>query len=135
MLEERAADDPLDVVEEVLQQRTPIHVDGLPRFIGGAVGYLSYDWVRFVERLPATASDDLDLPDFVFLLADNLVIFDHVRHRLLVLANCRLEGDLTAAYADAIARIDQIVARLRRPLVVPETPTYAGSGQETGPSA
>ncbi len=92
-LETRTASDPLVVVEEMLHQRTPIHVDGLPRFIGGAVGYLSYDWVRFVERLPATAGDDLGLPDFVFLLADNLVIFDHVRHRLLVLANCRLEGD------------------------------------------
>ncbi len=126
VLETRTAHDPLDVVKDFVQQRQPIHVDGLPRFIGGAVGYLSYDWVRFVERLPATASDDLDLPDFVFLLADNLVIFDHVRHRLLVLANCRLEGDATAAYADAIARIDQIVARLRRPLTVPETPNVLG---------
>ncbi|HSN76522.1 MAG TPA: anthranilate synthase component I [Anaerolineae bacterium] len=129
VLETRTASDPLDVVKDLLHQRAPIHVDGLPRFSGGAVGYLSYDWVRFVERLPATASDDLDLPDFVFLLADNLVIFDHVRHRLLVLANCRLEGDLTAAYADAIARIDQIVARLRRPLVVPEAPNVVGGGR------
>ncbi|MER2598993.1 MAG: anthranilate synthase component I [Caldilineales bacterium] len=123
VLETRNGADPLDVVKELLHQRTPIrppNLDSLPRFIGGAVGYLSYDWVRFVERLPATAADDLGLPDFVFLLADNLVIFDHVRHRLLVLANCRLEGDLTAAYADAVARIEQIVARLRKPLVLPE---------------
>ena len=135
VLETRTAQDPLEVVKEFVQQRTPIPVDGLPRFIGGAVGYLSYDWVRFVEQLPATAGDELGLPDFVFLLADNLVIFDHVRHRLLVLANCRLEGDpstgsgqaLLAAYADAVARIDQIVARLRRPLVVPETPHVLGN--------
>jgi anthranilate synthase component 1 len=135
VLETRTAHDPLDVVKDFVHQRTPIHVDGLPRFIGGAVGYLSYDWVRFVERLPATAADDLGLPDFVFLLADNLVIFDHVRHRLLVLANCRLEDTSStgsgqahlAAYADAIARIDQIVARLRRPLTVPETPNVLGN--------
>jgi anthranilate synthase component 1 len=127
VLETRTAHDPLDVVKDFVHQRTPIHVDGLPRFIGGAVGYLSYDWVRFVERLPATAGDELGLPDFVFLLADNLVIFDHVRHRLLVLANCRLEGDVTAAYADAIARIDQIVARLRQPLAMPETPNVLGN--------
>jgi anthranilate synthase component 1 len=126
VLETRTAPDPLDVVKDFVRQRAPIHVDGLPRFIGGAVGYVSYDWVRFVERLPATASDELDLPDFVLLLADNLVIFDHVRHRLLVLANCRLEGDTTAAYADAIARIDRLVARLRRPLAVPETPNVLG---------
>ncbi|MCS6844108.1 MAG: anthranilate synthase component I [Caldilineales bacterium] len=131
-LEERTAADPLDVVKQVLRQRQPIHVEGLPRFIGGAVGYLSYDWVRFVERLPATASDDLGLPDFVFLLADNLVIFDHVRHRLLVLANCRLNGDATTAYADAVARIDQIVARLRRPLALPDTPNvYSASAWQS----
>ncbi len=127
LLEVREAGDPLDVVKEVLAERRPIDVPGLPRFIGGAVGYLAYDWVRFVERLPETAIDELDLPTFVFLLADNLVIFDHVRHRLLVLANCRLEGNLTAAYADAIARIDQLVARLRQPLGVPETPNVLGS--------
>ena len=122
-LETRQAADPLSVVRTLLNQRTPIRppgVDTLPRFTGGAVGYLSYDWVRFVERLPATATDDLNLPDFVFLLADNLVIFDHVRHRLLVLANCRLEGDTTSAYADAVARIEQIVARLRKPLALSE---------------
>ena len=122
VLESHEYGDPLDAVKEALARRAPIDVPGLPRFTGGAVGYLGYDWVRFVEKLPETASDDLDLPTFIFLLADNLVIFDHVRHRLIVLANCRLEGDLTAAYADAIARIDQIVARLRKPLVVPETP-------------
>jgi anthranilate synthase component 1 len=127
VLEERQADDPLDVVKDVLQRRRPIQVDGLPRFTGGAVGYLAYDWVRFVERLPDSAAQDLDLPTFVFLLADNLVIFDHVRHRLIVLANCRLEGDLTAAYADAIARIDQIVARLRHPLHVPVTSNVLSS--------
>ena len=131
VLEVREAVDPLDVVKEVLAQRTPIDVPGLPRFIGGAVGYLAYDWVRFVEQLPETATDELDLPTFVFLLADNLVIFDHVRHRLLVLANCRLEGNLTAAYADAIARIDQLVARLRQPMVVPETPNVLSSASVT----
>jgi anthranilate synthase component 1 len=126
-LEETEAGDPLDALKDVLHRRRPIHLDGLPRFTGGAVGYVGYDWVRFVERLPATAQDELGLPDYIFLLADNLVIFDHVRHRLIVLANCRLEGDLTAAYADAIARIDQIVARLRRPLALPETPNVLSS--------
>ena len=62
VLEVREADDPLDVVKEVLAQRLPINVPGLPRFIGGAVGYLAYDWVRFVEQLPETATDELDLP-------------------------------------------------------------------------
>ena len=85
----------------------PSPLPDLPSFTGGAVGFWSYDIVRHFEHLPATASDELDLPDAAFVLADNLVIFDHVKHRLLILlANARLEGDLTAAYADAVARIE-----------------------------
>ena len=56
----------------------------------------------------------------VLLFTDNLVVFDHVRHRLIVIANLRAEGDLRAAYADAVARIDQIVADLRKPLTPPQ---------------
>jgi anthranilate synthase component 1 len=63
------------------------------------------------------------------LFADNLVVFDHVRHRLIVIANMRVESDYRAAYADAIARIDQIVADLRRPLAPPATPTYHNDAQ------
>ncbi len=55
----------------------------------------------------------------VMLFADNLVVFDHVRHRLTVIANMRVEADLRAAYADAVARIDQIIADLRKPLTPP----------------
>ncbi len=112
-------DDPLAVVADFLGQRQPIQLPGLPRFTGGAVGFLSYDWVRFLERLPATAPDPLQIPEFCFMLADNLVIFDHVRHKLIVLANARLEGDLLAAYADAVARLDAVVARLQKPLQAP----------------
>ena len=121
-------DDPLAAVADLLHQRHPIELPGLPRFTGGAVGFLSYDWVRFHERLPQTAPDDLNLPDFIFLLADNLVIFDHVRHRLLVLANARLDDDPLASYADAVARIDGIVARLRQPSMAPAIPeTVSGA--------
>ncbi|HEY65155.1 MAG TPA: anthranilate synthase component I [Caldilineae bacterium] len=119
-LEERSGTDPFTELQRVLEPRRPVELPGLPRFTGGAVGYWGYDTVRFIERLPETAIDDRpDLPDAAFLLADNLVVFDHVRHRLLVLANARLEGDLTAAYAEAVARIENVVDRLRRPLRVP----------------
>ncbi len=120
LLEERDGSDPFSELQQVLERRHPVELPGLPRFTGGAVGYWGYDTVRFIERLPATAPDDRpELPDAAFLFADNLVIFDHVRHRLLVLANARLEGDLTAAYAEAVARIEGVVSRLRQPLRVP----------------
>jgi anthranilate synthase component 1 len=111
--------DPLEVVKDLMAHRTPVPAPGLPRFTGGAVGYFGYDLVRFMERLPATAKTELDVPDMVVLFADNLVVFDHVRHRLTVIANMRVEADLRAAYADAVARIDQIIADLRKPLTPP----------------
>lgn len=123
---------PLDELARLLRSRRPIRVPDLPVFIGGAVGFWGYEIVRYFERLPAPADDGLDLPDAVFLLADNLVIFDHVKHRLLVLANARLEGDLTAAYAEAVARIEAIVARLAQPLTPPTLPDLGdGNGWDS----
>ena len=113
--------DPLTVVKELLNNRSPLPIPGLPRFTGGAVGYFGYDLVRFMERLPATAQQGLDVPDMILLFSDNLVVFDHVRHKLIVIANMRIESDIRAAYADAVARIDKIVSDLRKPLTAPET--------------
>ncbi len=118
VLEQRQGD-PLQIVEELMAPRKPAPVGGLPRFNGGVVGYFGYDLVRFMERLPATARTDLHVPDMALMLADNLVVFDHVRHRLLVIANLRVEADLRGAYADAVARIEHIIADLRKPLTPP----------------
>jgi anthranilate synthase component 1 len=128
ILEEKQGD-PLDVVKDALKGRQAVPVRGLPSFTGGAVGYFAYDLVRFMERLPDTAERRLDIPDMALLFADNLVVFDHVRHRLIVIANMRVENDLRAAYADAVARIEQLVADLRRPLVPPATPTIQNSAK------
>jgi anthranilate synthase component 1 len=128
ILEERTGD-PLDIVREVLCGRKAVPLRGLPGFTGGAVGYFAYDMVRFMERLPATAERKLDIPDMALLFADNLVVFDHVRHRLIVIANMRVEDDLRAAYADAIARIDQMVSALRQPLVPPATPAFQNNAK------
>jgi anthranilate synthase component 1 len=119
--------DPLAILKAEMTPFTPVLLPDLPRFSGGAVGFLSYDAVRRFERLPASASDELGLPEAAFMLADTLVAFDHARQRLLIIANARLEGDTPAAYRRATARIDEIVARLRAP--VPQPPTsYPVSG-------
>jgi anthranilate synthase component I len=111
-----ADEDPLEAVKREFAQYNPVEVEGLPRFVGGAVGYLSYDVVRHFEKLPETAHDDLDVPDAAFMLPDTLVIFDHAKHQLIILANAHNTGDPDAAYDDAIERIDQIVATLGNPL-------------------
>ncbi len=109
-------EDILHVLQTEMDRFTPADIPGLPRFQGGAVGYLGYDMVRFFEKLPETAVSVLDIPDAIFLLADTLVVFDHARHRLIVLANARVNGDVEASYIDAIQRIEQVSEKLLRPL-------------------
>lgn len=128
ILEERTGD-PLDVLKDALAGRQAVPVPGLPAFTGGAVGYFAYDLVRFMERLPDTAERKLDIPDMAMLFADNLVVFDHVRHRLIVIANMRIGDDIRASYADAVARIDQIATDLGKPLVPPATPAIQNDAQ------
>lgn len=111
---------PLDQIQAMMAVYRPVAVPGLPRFVGGAVGYLGYDVVRFFEELPRRRKDDVDLPDFAYLLTDTLLIFDNVAQKIKVVANAhvlsRQESDLRRAYTDATARIERMIARLKRPL-------------------
>jgi anthranilate synthase component 1 len=111
-----AGEDLLDVLRSELEQFVPVDMPGLPRFNGGAVGYLGYDEVRFFEKLPETAEHVLDIPDAIFLLADTLVVFDHARHRLIILANAHVGDDVEASYIDAIQRVERVSEKLLRPL-------------------
>jgi anthranilate synthase component 1 len=115
--------DILDALRAELGRYRAAAMPGLPRLSGGAVGYFGYDVVRFFERLPDTAAPALDLPDALFLLVDTVVVFDHARHRLILLANAHIEedGDVEAAYVDALQRIDRLAEKLLRPL--PAVPT------------
>ncbi|MDX2079125.1 MAG: anthranilate synthase component I [bacterium] len=119
--------DPLHALQAELEQYQPVKIDGLPRLVGGAVGYFAYDIVRYFEKLPQTAKRELELPDAAFLLPDTLVIFDHVKHQLIILANAHNTGDPAQAYQDAVDRIEAITATIRQPLPVPQpTPTPRG---------
>jgi anthranilate synthase component 1 len=128
--------DILHVLKDEMERYTLANVAGLPRFAGGAVGYLGYDVVRFFERLPETAAPAPDVPDAIFLLADTLVVFDHARHRLILLANAVVEGDVEAAYVDALRRIDRLAEKLLRPLpAVPTRRWGATNGNGNGPES
>jgi anthranilate synthase component 1 len=119
--------DPLEALRGFLAPYQAMPVAGLPRFFGGAVGYLAYDIVRHIERLPNTARDELDLPDAMFLLTDTVIAFDHVKHRALVIANAHVEDSPRAAYDDAVARIERLIARLNQPMPAP-TPAPSRNG-------
>ena len=105
-------DDPLKALEELMHNYQPVKVDGLPEFHGGAVGYMTYDMVRFVEELPDDNEDEMQLPDSFFMIAETILIFDHVNHQIKVVANAHIDGDVDAAYTDAIGKIDALVEKL-----------------------
>jgi len=110
----------LDRVRQWLRPLRPVHLEGLPRFSGGAVGYLSYDAVRWMEDIPETVEDDLGLPDLEFGLYDTVLAFDHLRHRILIIANLFAEGgDLEGKYQVARQRLDGLEHRLRQGLEDP----------------
>jgi len=107
-------EDPLAVLEKLLADYRTHHAAGLPRFLGGAVGFAGYDIARHYERLEHAPVDDRDLPDLSFGIYDEMVIFDHVRKLVIVVAHAHVgEGrDVDAAYDDACRRIETIVRKL-----------------------
>lgn len=111
-------EDPLQAVQAVLNRFTPVEVAGLPRFFGGAVGYLSYDMVRHFEHLPSDKKAVLDAYESYFLITDKIVIFDTMSQKIKVVSNAHLETGRTPeeAYRQAVDEIEKIVLLLRKPV-------------------
>ena len=109
--------DPIAAVSAALGTFTPVDVPGLPRFWGGAVGWIAYDCVRAFEDVPARAAAGLDHPPLCMVITDTLLIFDNLRQTLKVVATPHVPhpAQAEAVYARACARIDAIVAALRAP--------------------
>ncbi len=114
-VEQVAVDDPLTFLQERLSRYSAPHLPGLPRFIGGAVGYAGYDTVRYTEHLPHPPHDDRHVPDMVFALYDRMVIFDHIRKTILIVAYAPVaELGVEAGYQQACERIDELCRRLEQ---------------------
>ena len=103
-----AAGDPLEVLRERLRAFAAVQPEqtGLPRFLGGAVGMIAYDWVRFVEAIPDSNPDRVGLPDAFFVLPEYVVVYDNVRHTALIAIHAEVAPgeDPRAAFAAADAR-------------------------------
>jgi anthranilate synthase component 1 len=107
--------DPLEQLRGLMEELRPVEIPDLPRFAGGAVGYLSYDWVRYVERLPALNPDPLELPDSYFSFPEVLLVHDRKRQRLSILTLVEVaQTDVDAAYEAGLARIDGVIQKLSR---------------------
>jgi anthranilate synthase component 1 len=114
--------DPLGLLRDLLGRYRPVAVPGLPRFYGGAVGYLGYDMVRYFENLPDLPPDDLNLDEAVFVISDSLLIFDNIRHTIKVVS-CAYTEDTDSpedAYQTACRKIDEMIALLAAPDALPK---------------
>jgi len=120
--------DPLPLIEEELNKYSIVPLDGLPRFAGGAVGYLAYETVNRFEELLSPAADPLGLPEALFMFVDTMLVFDHVTHRIRILSHVHLDGDIGKEYRQAISRIEQLGHRLNQPL----PPNGADKPQKAG---
>ncbi len=119
--------DPLLLIEKVFRQFQPVPVRGLPRFHGGMVGYLGYEVAGYFEELPSPEGDSLGLPESVLMLADTLLVFDHLTHKIKIVAHAHLDGNIDEAYRAATDKIDRLEERLRQPLRA-ENPPAATDG-------
>ena len=109
--------DPLLPIQQEMDRHRVVPVPGLPRFHGGAVGYLSYDVVHYFEpRVPVPKANSLGVPESLFMFTDTLLVFDHLRHNIKVVSHARVNEDVEEAYAEAVGRIDRLVDRLSCPL-------------------
>jgi anthranilate synthase component 1 len=117
-------DDPLQDLDHRLRDRRPALVGDLPRFWGGAVGYFGYDVVRQIERLPSPPTDDLQLPDGLFVFTDLVLAIDNLRGRAMAIAAVPVvdglpEADLRALYDDAADRTRALIHELASSASIP----------------
>ncbi|MBE0528534.1 MAG: chorismate-binding protein [Thermoleophilia bacterium] len=113
-------DDPFTAVADLMSSYRPPasgEAAALPPLAGGLVGYFGYDLVRHLEPLPDAPPDDLGLPEMAFLLADTVLVFDHLKHSITIVANAFVDGrDVDGPYERAVERIADVRAKLAEPL-------------------
>jgi anthranilate synthase component 1 len=110
--------DGLDVVERVMKKYRAVAVPGLPRFTGGAIGFIGYEFIHDIEPVvPRPTDDQLHTPVMYFLIADQLLVFDRVAQTITVLVNAVVDeaGSPAEAYEDAVSEIERLISLLEQP--------------------
>lgn len=114
---------PLDEIKKILSIFKYVSLKELPRFAGGFVGYLSYDMVRFFEKIPNKNKDDLNLADSIFMLSNNLLIFDHIEHKIKIASNIYVKNNkqvnsINKVYQQGQRSIQHIVDKLNKQIKI-----------------
>ena len=114
--------DPLAPLREILNSYQPVQLEGLPRFFGGAVGYLGYDLVRSIEKLPMINPDNLGGYDVHMFITDKIIIFDRLKQTIKIVVNVHIDShdSLREKYEQATREIERIANRLKSPILIPE---------------
>ncbi|MGI9016032.1 MAG: anthranilate synthase component I [Euzebya sp.] len=129
-----ATGDPLRTAQALIDWLTVPDLPGLPPLFAGLVGYLGWDVVRFIESLPCHAVDDLGLDDVRLMLPGQVVAFDHLRQRLIVVTNTLPDGNPESAYQAAVEATEALVASLAEPVTAPVIAPPQATRVERAPS-
>ncbi|MBP7056467.1 MAG: anthranilate synthase component I [Candidatus Omnitrophica bacterium] len=105
--------DPISELRKIIKRYKVVPIKGLPRFCGGLVGYMGYDMVRFFENIPDKNPDETGAPDAVLMLTENILVFDHVDHKIKVVSNVHVTGNPATCYDEAVKKIESIIKDLK----------------------
>ncbi|PTY07200.1 anthranilate synthase component I [Opitutaceae bacterium EW11] len=116
--------DPLTLIEEEMRPHRPVSLPGLPRFIGGAVGFIGYEYITRIERsVPAPTVNELGTPLLYFMVTDSLLIFDRAKQTLRLCVNAHVVGeDAGKAYDEAVSELGKLFELLRQPRALAPAP-------------
>ena len=106
--QKEAGPNPIEIIREIMESYKGANLPGLPRFNGGAVGYLGYDTIRYYENLPNMPEDDLGFPESCFMFSNEIFVYDHVKHKIHIIVNMHVKDNLERDYNSAVDRIKKI---------------------------
>lgn len=115
--------DPLTLIEAEMKSYRQVNLPSLPRFVGGAVGFIAYEYITRIEpSVPAAPKDELGLPLLYFMVTDSLLIFDRAKQTLRLCVNAHLQGNPTEAYEAAVRELNHLFELLRKPRALAPAP-------------
>lgn len=119
-------DKPVEELRSLLRNYRSPRLDDMPPFTGGAIGFFGYDLLQYYEKLPSHQIDDMEMEDIYFMFSDQIVVFDHVKQRILLVSNVHIgqdasEDEIRTAYAAADAQLDQMAELLEQPVTIEGT--------------
>ncbi len=125
--------EPMEELKKLVEKYKAPKIDGIPSFNGGAVGFFAYDIIRRYENLPNVNRDELGIPDMHFMLMDEIIAFDHVRQKIVIIVNIHAEGDIENQYKKAAGRLLDIQREMAdlSPLMKKEKREYRSSSKIT----